>query len=551
VNLHEAWVALRHGGNLLAPVALECLPEPETGSWGLSDRLRTALVDLGPDKPDSTAVGALLDVVLEDACRLKDGWQKASALGAADAEKLLDGTVLKPRRRWTGPSGETLLVFSAPVTRLGVGKGRRPVAQVVEYLRKRSTPLALLTNGNQWRLIWADSDSLAWIEWEADRWLEADQLTAELTLLRRVLSSAALLKPRDRDSVTMSPLLAAIRDTRRGQAKLSKELGERVRRAVEALLRSREPLMGPAWDGRAANEIYVAACHFVMRLVVTLFAEARELLPIDIPVYHNAYGLRSLLDQLDRFTPERRRTRHSAWPRLLALFRLLHKGSLHWALRVPVYGGDLFRPGDVEGDGIQRALALLEALAEPPDDDVVHHILVLLTRTTQKVREGTSWRTVAAPVDFTELTSEYIGILYEGLLDYELHRAGEQPVVFLNLGDQPALPLDRLEAMSDKALKALVEKAKVKNQPAADEDDDSEEDGGDEEEELEDEDADADENDPGPVAIETGNDGILDDARSVSRVRALAWCRIRFKTVHISPEIRFNLVHRPQLLLVG
>lgn len=31
----------------------------------------------------------------------------------------------------------------------------------------------------------------------------------------------------------------------------------------------------------------------------------------------------------------------------------------------------------------------------------------------------------------------------------------------------------------------------------------------------------------------------------------LLTCRIRFKTVHISPEIRFNLVHRPQLLLVG
>src|SRR5690606_3676995 len=153
-----------------------------------------------------------------------------------------------------------------------------------------------------------------------------------------------------------------------------------------------------------------------------------------------------------------------------ALFRLVHQGSPHPAVTLPAYGGELFRPGDAEGDGVQRALALLEALPEPPDDDVIHRILVLLTRTTQRIREGAGWRTVAAPVDFTELTSEYIGILYEGLLDYELHRAGDEPVLFLNLGDQPALPLDRLEAMDDKSLAALVEKAKVKKQVASEED---------------------------------------------------------------------------------
>src|SRR5690606_9147281 len=165
-----------------------------------------------------------------------------------------------------------------------------------------------------------------------------------------------------------------------------------------------------------------------------------------------------------------------------ALFRLVHQGSPHPAVTLPTYGGDLFRPGDAGSDGVQRALALLEALPEPPDDDVVHRILVLLTRTTQRVREGAGWRRVAAPVDFTELTSEYIGILYEGLLDYELHRAGNEPVLFLNLGDQPALPLDRLEAMDDKALKALVEKAKVKKQAATDESD--EDDGSDEDDDL-------------------------------------------------------------------
>ncbi len=517
MSLHDAWIALRHGGNLLAPAILEGLPGPSTAPRGLADRLRSALVDLDPDKPGK-GIGPLLDTVLEDACSLRGGWEKGNALGAADAEKLLDGTVLKPRRRWQTDGFEPLVVFSTTAHRLGVGKGRRPVAHVVEYLRRRALPLGVLTNGSQWRLIWADADSLAWVEWEADRWFAADQLTDELAVLRRVLSPVSLQRGDD----GTSPLLACIRDTRRGQARLSKELGERVRRAVETLLRSRAPVLGPAWDDHTAGDLYVAASHFVMRLVVVLFAEARELLPVDNPVYHQGYGLRGLLDQLDRLTPERRRARHTAWPRLLALFRLLHRGSPHPAMTLPAYGGDLFAPGDEGGTGVQRALALLEALLEPPDDDVVHRILVLLTRTTQKVREGSGWRTVAAPVDFTELTSEYIGILYEGLLDYELHRAGDEPVLFLNLGDQPALPLDRLEAMDDKALKALVEKAKVKKTAATDEGD--EEDGSDDDADL-DKTAEYDERDSAEDEGNLEEDDMPDDVRAQARARALAWGR--------------------------
>ena len=515
MSLHDAWTALRHGGNLLSPSALDSLPDPENAPWGLADRLRTALVDQNSEKPAREALGALLDVVLEDSCALSDGWRKGTRLGAADAEKLLDGTVLKPRRCWSGPGGDALVVFTTAAPRIGVGKGRRPAAQVVEYLRRRGIPLGLLTNGAQWRLTWADTDSLAWAEWEADRWLAGDQLSDELAALRRVLAPGSLER-RDSD---VSPLLAAIRDTRRGQAKLSKELGERVRRAVETLLKSRHPLVAPAWDEHKGSELYVAACHFVMRLVVTLFAEARELLPADSPVYHQTYGLRGLLDQLDRLTPDRRRARRMAWPRLLGLFRLLHEGSPHPAMLLPAYGGDLFRSGDANGDGVQRALALLEALPEPPDDDVVHRILVLLTRTTQKVRAGNRWRTVAAPVDFTELTSEYIGILYEGLLDYELHRAGDQPVIFLNLGDQPALPLDRLEQMDDSALRALVEKAKVKKQATTEDEDEGEDDAGDVDGDDEDE-----EELPVHGATEPDADTV-DDARAVARNRAIAWGR--------------------------
>jgi len=522
VSLNDTWTSLRHGGNLLEPAALDGLPEITPPRFGTADKLRSALVALDPDKPTTAAISGLLDLALHDICGLQAGWRKGTNLGPDDTEKLLDGTELKPRWLWTGPAGESLAVFTAAVDRIGVGKGRRPAAQTLEYMRRRGVPLALLTNGRQWRLIWADTDNTAWAEWDADRWLDADQLSPEVLLLRRILSPLSL----GRAAAPLSPLLLAIRDSRRGQAKLSKELGERVRRAVEALLKSRQPLIGPAWDDHDGTDLYVAACHFIMRLVVVLFAEARELLPCDNPVYHQAYSLRGLIDQLDRLAAERRRSRTMAFPRLMALFRLLHQGSPHPAMAVPAYGGDLFRAGDPTGDGVQRALALLESLAEPPDDDIIHRILILLTRTTQRIREGAGWRTVAAPVDFTELTSEYIGILYEGLLDYELHRAGDHPVVFLNLGDQPALPLDRLESMDDAMLAALVEKAKVKKEAAASGEEEAEEES--EDEDAAEEATEADE----PSAAETepeAETGILEDlagdARVQLRSRAVEWAK--------------------------
>ncbi len=89
-------------------------------------------------------------------------------------------------------------------------------------------------------------------------------------------------------------------------------------------------------------------------------------------------------------------------------------------------------------------------------DAQVHDLLERLTRTHVRIRQGRGSRLVSAPVDFSDLSTEYIGVLYEGLLDYELKTApGDDPIIFLAVGEQPALPLSRLEAMDDKALRSL------------------------------------------------------------------------------------------------
>lgn len=77
------------------------------------------------------------------------------------------------------------------------------------------------------------------------------------------------------------------------------------------------------------------------------------------------------------------------------------------------------------------------------------------------MRQGRASVWVPAAVDFSDLSSEYLGILYEGLLDFELKTAPPgDPVVFLAVDNQPALPLSRLEGMDDKVLGDLLEKMK-------------------------------------------------------------------------------------------
>jgi hypothetical protein len=511
----EAWLSLHQAGRLLDRDAFESLPEPGPPSGRLAELLRDALAQ-APSDARGESFGALFDAVLEGVCGLVVGWRKGSDVPASYSETLLDGAVVKPRRVYEHLGRAALSVFVSPATRVGVHKGRRDTAHVVEYLRKKKTPLGLVTNGREWRLVYADTDNTAFVEWSSDRFLEGDALAPTLLVLRRVLSHLAL---KAESESKPAPLVEAIRRARLGQARLSKELGERVRAAVELLLSARRPVLEASWNADESKAVYDAACHFVMRLVVVFFAEARELLPVDSPVYHDAYGLKGLLAALERAGKSRREARQQAWPRLLALFRLLHRGSPHPAMVVPTYGGDLFRPADASAGPQDRALARIEDVREPPSDELAYRMLTLLTRTTERVKEGGSFRTVAAPVDFTELTSEYIGILYEGLLDYELHRAGEQPVVFLGIGDQPALPLDRLEAMTDKQLQALVEKAKVKKDKASEEESEGDDAESDDDGAAED-DADEGEANDAPALDEPVE---LDDARGDALRRALRW----------------------------
>lgn len=524
------WARLRHGGLLLDPQRLSVIAahEPEAlGDYPERElrRQTSAALDGGGDIP------AFVQYVLTRTCGF-DGtsgkWFRGTQVPAEWGRVALTGEVVKPRQLWLGANGSVLPVFIDKEKRVGIGRGRKSVSLALQWLRGGDGKLALLTNGRQWRLLFAGLDFDAWCEWDAELWFEEGQLSPQVTALRTLLQPGLWQRP---GPDAPAPLLEAIQASRKGQAELSKILGERVRQAVELLVSGHgEALKEKCADVEPAD-IYRAAVRVVMRLVVTLFAESRELLPRDNALYHGSYGLEGLLGDLERSAARGRsrlRGGISAWPRIQALFHLIHQGSHHPDLPVPAYGGELFAPGDAaSADGMTRALAVFETTcfdqhhAAFTDADV-HAILDHITRTRVKVRQGRSSTWVPAPVDFSDLSSEYIGILYEGLLDFELKTApADDPIVFLAIGDQPALPLSRLEAMDDETLRNLLEKMKDTSRDEGDKDADAEapdedtpEEGADDEDEEHGGDGSAEEE-------STAGDDVLQGLR----VRAEQWAR--------------------------
>ncbi|MBI5445715.1 MAG: hypothetical protein HY900_31425 [Deltaproteobacteria bacterium] len=544
-DLDACWASLKHGGLLIAPAKLsEYFPSAaDPLAPHVTEKLRRDLVRPLEVTPGKWQAGGLLDTVLEDVLGLPaTQWSKGSTLGPEWSHRAVTGEVVRPRRVWGGATGGLLPVFIAdrtgqgePGSRLGVGRGRRAVSRVVEWMRRADQKLALLTNGRQWRLLHAGPDYDAWAEWDVDLWFEEGEPGPQVTALRTLLGPRALTPPKEGEP---SPLLAAVLASRRGQAELSSVLGERVRQAVELLVREShevlEPLEKAGSERVPRRDLYLAATRVVMRCVVLLFAEARGLLPRDNPIYNDSYGVQGLREQLDRLAggraAERLRHHFGAWPRLLALFRLVYQGSGHEALPVSRYGGGLFAPGERDsGDPVARALAAFESPTNELSDASVHKILELLTRSRVKVRSGRSARWVEAPVDFSDLSSEYIGILYEGLLDYELRRAeAGDPMVFLNVGDQPVLPFSRLLAMEDRDLAQLLEKLQKSTRAAASEGEEGEE-GEEEEAEPEDDEEVADLEE----AAAEPEEGYGSDARHELQEKVQAWAERAVKAAKL------------------
>ena len=459
---HAEWLSLvETGGPFLSVPALKrALPD------GL-DPLPDAMADLRlahaewRDDPDLQQrwVRFVLDAVL--------GLAAATTEAAADTDPshriaehnvtLRPTYVVRDRSRDGDPA--VLLVHRHPQgTALdrplgGDGWSATPIDRAVELARASEAPLALVTDGARWTLVWArPGETTGTCTWRTEIWLE------EPITLRAFVS---LLGAHRFFTLPLEEGLAELLQESAGkQQEVADQLGSQVRHAVELLIatldREDRTRHGALLQELESAEVYRGAVTVMMRLVFLFVAEERRLLPIDEQRYDETLAASTLRAQLrdraDRFGEDVLENSHAAWHRVLAVFRAVHGGIEHDALRLPAYGGGLFDPDRypfLEGRAAGTTWDATGAAPLPVDDRTMLHLLDAL----QTLRQGEA----AVLLSYRALDVEQIGHVYENLLDHTAVRISDT-ALGLSGKLEPELTLGDLDAWAQAGGTILADK---------------------------------------------------------------------------------------------
>lgn len=250
-TLYAWWSRLRHQGLLLSPVVLmDRFPVMPAGiPWQKAQALRDAYTRFhaqttpvdsnGKERLEERPVLEWVDALLGSCL----GYENGRLAKTNEIPKNLRTMVrignrtenLRPHRVLfveDTNSKAALLIAADTSAQVGRGRGRNTYARFLELLRGTGSRLGLLTNGRQFRLVYAGLDFESWCEWEAERWFEDEDGADELAGLRLLLGPDSV-KPGDSGSPY---LLEAVEESRKRQADLSSVLRENVRQAIEFLM---------------------------------------------------------------------------------------------------------------------------------------------------------------------------------------------------------------------------------------------------------------------------------------------------------------------------
>lgn len=315
-----------------------------------------------------------------------------------------------------------------------------PIDRAVELARASKVPLALVTDGARWTLVWArEGETTGTCTWQANLWLE-EQITLR--------AFTTLLGARRFFNLPVEEGLAELLHESAGkQQEVADQLGAQVRRAVELLIatldREDRDRHGELLQDLEGAEVYKGAVTVMMRLVFLFVAEERRLLPIDDPRYAETLAASTLRAQLqeraDRHGEDPLERSTAAWHRTLALFRAVHSGIEHDALRLPAYGGGLFDPDRypfLEGRAPDSDWHTAAARPLPVDDRTMLHLLDAL----QTLEQGGA----RVLLSYQALDVEQIGHVYEGLLDHTAIRLSDTALALAG-NKEPELALGEVE----------------------------------------------------------------------------------------------------------
>jgi hypothetical protein len=364
---------------------------------------------------------------------------------------------------WSLPPG---LDLDKPETQTGPWE-YTPAAKFDRLLRACRVPIGLLTNHQVIRLIYAPHG-------EATGSITFSLATMADAGGRPVLDAFATLLSASR-FFAVSPerqLPQILRDSRRRQANVTNQLADQVRDALEILLRGFEAAASRDKTAtlndalaRADDHVYGGLLTVLLRLVFLLYAEDRELLPIGDGRYFRHYSVLGLFEQLQDDNanfPDTMVRRFGAWPRLVALFRIVFEGAQHGSVVLPARRGDLFDPerypflegwpaaGGAPVDAAARAGVQVPSV----DDESIYRVLEKLLYLDHQ------------RLSYRALDVEQIGSVYEALMGFHVVPMPSRavcvrgPRVWVAVSDLLEAPLDRRAAWLED--EAGVDKSAVK-----------------------------------------------------------------------------------------
>jgi len=279
-----------------------------------------------------------------------------------------------------------------------------------EGQEEQSLPWVILTNGDQWRLL----DAQALRRYEAYLQVDLQELVrdpGELSALRvfyRCFHRSAFERDSEGESGLDRLLEASSRATKKAEDHLKACVSANEGVMAQLCLGLVESTGKDRFTEDERDAIYRDATYLLYRMLFILYAEARDLLPMDNPAYRQT-SLNRLVENAHEYKlkgiPDPNAT--TLWDQLKQLCNAIYESDE--ALGIPAYNGGLFddadkpylRKGTMADGHLTQALV---DLAYQPDGHV-----------------DDGYRRI----DYRDLSVRHLGSIYEGMIEYKLQIAEE------------------------------------------------------------------------------------------------------------------------------
>jgi type I restriction-modification system DNA methylase subunit len=320
-------------------------------------------------------------------------------------------------------------------------KRPNPSLQIDTYLRVSGVRWGILTNGRLWRIHCKDTS------FNLDSYYEVDLVNLIEHGTPQAFTYFYLFFRREA-FVPDESGKCFLDDVYGGSVRFARELEEDVKgnvyNALKALAKGFLEHPDNRLSKESLEEIHDNCLVFLYRLLFILYAEAKELLPVDKGFYRymSLDGLKNdIKDALQSPSDSLLVSSGVYWTRLRDLFKLINEGSEarkvpREELFIPPYNGGLFDPN--KHDFLEKYRVGDKYLAEAID---------FLARASSRNGKGRVF------VDYSTLEIRHLGSIYEGLLEYKLRIAEEEMAAVKEKGREKWYPKKEAEGKNaiDKA----------------------------------------------------------------------------------------------------